>query len=237
MSATPEHESPPLDSTPPDSPWRDAQSQVFVEDLSSPEASDDDVHHLLRVLRLKDGTRICAADGRGGYRICVLCAGGSLEPVGPVGSVSRGESLLSVAFAPVKGDRPEWVVQKLTELGMDRIVVTETTRSVVHWKGDRLEKNLERLRKVAEGACRQSRRLWLPEVISRSFSELDHYVLADEGGRPLQRSDSCVLIGPEGGWADEDRRGRDRVSLSDAVLRAETAAVTAGALMCALRRT
>jgi 16S rRNA (uracil1498-N3)-methyltransferase len=209
---------------------------VFVDDLSSPEPTDDDVHHLRRVLRLTDGDTVCAADGRGGYRICELRGTGTLEPVGEIRIQSANPTVLSVAFAPVKGDRPEWVVQKLTELGIDRIVITETTRSVVRWNGDRLERNLAKLRKVAEGACRQSRRLWIPEVGAAGFDDLGTYALADAGGEKLAPTDTNVLIGPEGGWSDEDRQGRRLVDLSDGVLRAETAAVTAGALMAALRR-
>ena len=55
---------------------------------------------------------------------------------------------VTVAFVPTKGDRPEWVIQKLTELGVDRIV-PPSRRSVVRWDGDRGERAAERLRRVA----------------------------------------------------------------------------------------
>ena len=62
--------------------------------------------------------------------------GTTLVPDGPR-RVARLRPELTVAFAPTKGDRPEWVVQKLTELGIDRIVPLRTVRSVVRWEGDR----------------------------------------------------------------------------------------------------
>ena len=71
---------------------------------------------------------------------------------------------LTVAFAPVKGERPEWVVQKLTELGIDRIVPLLSERSVVRWSGARGKATVERLRRVAREAAAQCRRVWLPEV-------------------------------------------------------------------------
>ena len=71
---------------------------------------------------------------------------------------------LTVAFAPTKGERPEWVVQKLTELGVDRIVPLISERSVVRWAGERGAGAVERLRRVAREAAAQSRRVWLPDV-------------------------------------------------------------------------
>ena len=69
-----------------------------------------------------------------------------------------------MAFAPVKGDRPEWAVQKLAELGVDRIVVMHSDRSVVRWSGDRAASHIGRFRTVARQAVMQSRQLWLPDV-------------------------------------------------------------------------
>ncbi len=71
---------------------------------------------------------------------------------------------MTVAFSPVKGDRPEWAVQKLTELGVDRIVPLVAARSVVRWTGDRGAAVVERWRRVAREAAMQSRRAWLPAV-------------------------------------------------------------------------
>ena len=90
---------------------------------------------------------------------------------------------LTVAFAPTKGERPEWVVQKLTELGVDRIVPLISERSVIRWAGERGTGAVERLRRVAREAAAQSRRVWLPDVGAvTKFADL-----AGLGGRRIGR--------------------------------------------------
>jgi 16S rRNA (uracil1498-N3)-methyltransferase len=152
----------------------------------------------------------------------------------------------------VKGERPELVVQKLTELGIDRIVPFAARRSVVRWDDARAAKQMERLRRVAREACGQCRRLWLPAVgpveeespsavppssALPSFAQVHTgtSVLADAGGRNLRRSDRVVLIGPEGGWDPEEQAGADRIAVGEHVLRAETAAIAVGVALTALR--
>jgi len=234
-----------------DAPWRSAAAQVVVEDLVAPALSGDDAHHLGRVLRLRPGAEVCATDGRGGWRSTTFAGGDRLDPAGEVQHQLRPEPLLTVAFAPVKGDRPELVVQKLTEVGVDRIVPLVTTRSVVRWDGDRAAKQMERLRRVAQEACGQARRLWLPELglggegpvtPSDLLASLgaDGTVMAEPGGGALGPGARTVLVGPEGGWAPDELAeaaagGAGRCTLGPNVLRAETAAIVAGALLVTLR--
>jgi 16S rRNA (uracil1498-N3)-methyltransferase len=150
---------------------------------------------------------------------------------------------LTVAFAPTKGERPEWVVQKLTELGVDRIVPLLCDRSVVRWDGDRGRKAVERLRRVAQEAAAQCRRVWLPEIAEvvrfadlATLAPVGHVVLAQLSGDRPSHSHQVVAVGPEGGWSSEElAAGWPTVGFGLSVLRAETAAVTAGALMVSLR--
>jgi 16S rRNA (uracil1498-N3)-methyltransferase len=208
---------------------------VFVADVEHPELADDDRHHLQRVLRLRPGDGLVVSDGAGAWRTARF--GDEVEPEGEVVRAPVPAPPLTVGLTPTKGDRPEWAVQKLTELSVDRIVVLRTDRSVVRWDGDRAEQHLARLRRIAREAAMQSRQVWLPEVVGPDpLSALAGAPLADPGGRPLSRQDTTVLCGPEGGWSDTERaEDRDHVALGPAVLRAETAAVTAGALLVALR--
>src|SRR6202167_1723472 len=150
-----------------------AISQVFVDAPGRPLLSDDDAHHLGRVLRLRDGEEVVAADGRGRWARALWRGTATLEPIsavsgiggdGSVQSEAQAEPALTVAFAPVKGERPEWVVQKLTELGIDRIVPLHTERSVVRWTGSRGLATVEKLCRVAREAAAQCRRVWLPEI-------------------------------------------------------------------------
>jgi 16S rRNA (uracil1498-N3)-methyltransferase len=145
-----------------------------------------------------------------------------------------------VGFAPIKGDRPEWAVQKLTEVGVDRIVILSSVRRVVRWDGERAGKHLDRLRSVARQAAMQSRQLWLPEVVGpqpvTDLASQPGVALAAPGGVPPTLVWPTVLVGPEGGWAhEEDVMARMTVSLGPAILRTESAAVVAGVLLTALR--
>ncbi|MGE3619788.1 MAG: 16S rRNA (uracil(1498)-N(3))-methyltransferase [Acidimicrobiia bacterium] len=210
---------------------------VFVEDLDRPVLSDADRHHLDRVLRLRRGDPLVVADGMGGWRPATF--GERIEPTGPPARDPEPEPPLTVCFALVKGERPELVVQKLTELGVDRIVPFAARRSVVRWDGDRAARQVERLAAVARAAAMQSHRARLPVVAPvAGFAEvasLDGATLADRsGGEPDGLR--TVLIGPEGGWDPAELEvPLPRVGLGDAVLRAETAALVAGTLMVALR--
>lgn len=224
------------------SPWRAAAAQVVVDDLADPTLSAEDLHHLSRVLRVRSGASICATDGRGGWRMTAFVGHEQLDATGELESQAGPAYPIGVAFALVKGQRPELVVQKLTEIGVDRIVLFGARRSVVRWEADRRDKNLLRLRRVAREACGQCRRLWLPVVEVADLSELvvdgtagAGTVAADAGGRRIGPEDRTILIGPEGGWEPGEIDTLPRVSLGEHILRAETAAMTAGAILSAIR--
>ena len=211
---------------------------VFVDDLDHPVLEAEDDRHLRRVLRLRPGAALTASDGRGRWRSCRLGADG-LDVDGDVVPVAAPRPRITVAVAPPKGERPEWMVGKLTELGVDRIVLLEAARSVVRWDPARAPRHLERLRRVARSAAQQSRRCHLPVVegmVAPGSLVGPGVALADPGGEPLDLTTPTVLIGPEGGWADEERDvGVRRVRLAAGVLRTETAAVAAATLLGALR--
>jgi 16S rRNA (uracil1498-N3)-methyltransferase len=232
-----------------------AAAMVFVEDLGSPSLTSGDAHHLVDVLRLRPGAPVVASDGAGRWVPCRVPAGvgpsGRARPVdrarllvvdGPVTASPAPRPPLTVAFAPTKGDRPERVTRTLTELGVDRIVPIRSARSVVRWEGPRGDRAVERLRRVAREAAAQCRRPWLPEVSPPT--DLDALAvrtgvpicLAQPGGRAPSLDPPGLTVGPEGGWdADELARYGPGVGLGPTVLRAETAAVAAGAVLCALR--
>jgi 16S rRNA (uracil1498-N3)-methyltransferase len=231
-----------------------ASAQVFVEDPAHPVLSPEDVHHLGRVLRLRVDEEVVVSDGAGHWARTRWKGGdpGALAALrdgsGPGGDGSvqfepAPHPALTVAFAPTKGERPEWVVQKLTELGIDRVVPLVSERSVVRWHGARGRGAVERLRRVAREAAGQCRRVWLPEISEvTGFGALGglgtagDVVLAQLSGDRLQASQLVVAVGPEGGWsADELGSGLPTVGFGLSVLRAETAAVTAAALMVSLR--
>jgi 16S rRNA (uracil1498-N3)-methyltransferase len=217
-----------------------ARAHVFVDDLDAPVLDDVDEHHLRRVLRLPAGSDVTAGDGGGRWRPCRLADEPALEIAGAVVDDPPPEPPITVAFALVKGERPELVVQKLTELGVDRIVPFVAGRSVVRWDPVRADRHVDRWRTIARQAAMQCRRTTLPEVAPvatfRSVAALPGAALADAAGVPPGLDLPVVLVGPEGGWTPEERGdGLPIVRLAAHVLRAETAAITAGAVLTALR--
>ncbi len=221
-----------------------AHAQVFVDDPAAPVLSGPDAHHLARVLRLTPGEEVVAADGRGHWCRCAYRGGpGRLEPLEPVAFEPAPTVRLTVAFGPPKGDRPAWIVQKLTELGIDHIALLETERAVVRWPADERQRPLERLGRVAREASAQARRTWLPELTAGhrlgSLGDLEpgaEVALAQLGGAALSSAHRTLAVGPEGGWSPAELDlGYPSVGLGPLVLRSETAAVAAGALMAALR--
>lgn len=211
---------------------------MFVDDLDAPILSDADRHHLERVLRVRSGDALLLADGRGRWRTGALAI--DLEVTGPIVEEAVVSPALTIGFALVKGDKPELIVQKLTELGIDRIVPFRAERSVVRWDPAKAAKAVGRLRTVARAASMQCRRPRLPIVGDlvdlETLARVPGTAMADRGGVPPTLDLPLVLIGPEGGWAAHEQvLDLPRVALGTHVLRAETAAVVAGAMLAGLR--
>jgi 16S rRNA (uracil1498-N3)-methyltransferase len=208
-----------------------------VADVEDPVLSADDRHHLSRVLRLRDGDALTVCDAAGRWRPASF--GDRLVASGDVVEVPPPAREVAVGFALIKSGRPELVVQKLTELGVDRIMLLSAERSVVMWDEGKAAVQLNRLTRVVREAGMQSRRVRLPvleplrqaSVVARDPT----VAMAEPGGSGLDGDVGVLLIGPEGGWTEAELGDRRRVGLGSTVLRAETAAIAAGALMVAIR--
>lgn len=215
---------------------RSSAAHVRVNDVEAAALSDADDHHLRRVLRLRDGAAVTVTNGAGtwcGYRFTAS----GLERDGDPAYVPE-PAPVTLAVALPKGDRAEWLVQKCTEIGVDRIVLMVAEHSVVRWREERADRQLERLRRVADEAARQSRRVWWPTVTGPldASGVVGTMPVAELGGRPLAASDATLAVGPEGGWSPNERAlAHDPVSLGGTVLRVETAAIVAAARMVASR--
>lgn len=201
----------------------------------------DTEHHLRRVLRLRDGETVGASDGEGRWRLAVVRVTGSvltLEPTSDV-VVEDRPAPIAIAVAMPKGDRLDWLVQKVTEVGVDRIQLLHAERSVVRWKPEKVAGHLARLERIADEACRQSRRCWRVEIAPPvdAVAVLADFVAAEPGGRRLASGDRAVAVGPEGGWTDRELvLAADTVTLGANVLRTETAAVAISTLCVAFNR-
>lgn len=214
----------------------------------------EEAHHAARVCRCRPGDLIDATDGAGTLYRCrvVVCSVDTTEAEVLDRLTEHGEARarVTLAVAPVKGERFDWLVEKAVEAGAARIVPMLTGRTVVEGGG-----RLERWRRVALAAMKQSRRARLTEVTeARPFGEalpelereVDLLLLAWEGA---EASDSLskvipaspvnsvgILVGPEGGFTEEEvaaarAAGARPFSLGPRRLRTETAGMLAVALV------
>jgi 16S rRNA (uracil1498-N3)-methyltransferase len=221
----------------------------------------EETNHLSRVLRMKTGDEASVFDGRGREYLCsVSCikdSGAQLEILRPLDNQVESPVDLTLAQALAKGEKFDLIVQKATELGARRIVPIATEHADVKLNEERAEKRLERWRRISLEALKQSGRRTLVDIsapialyqfITRLEAEPDaaRIVLcfSERGGASindaLQGKDKgaavIALVGPEGGWSDEELRMLDEhearfITLGPRTLRTESAAIVAVALV------
>lgn len=209
-----------------------ALGQFRVEDPEHPVLAKDDEHHLRSVLRARTGEEVVVTNGRGAWSLCEV-GDAELTRVTPVHH-DPATPLTTLYLAPLKGDRSEWAVAKATELGVSRIVPLISEHLAVKFKGETRDKIVTRWRRIAGESCGQCRRTHDVEVSDPVdvMNVPDDVCIGDFDGESNWNGVTSVAIGPEGGWAPgewgEDRR---HLSLGPTVLRGETAAVVAAALL------
>lgn len=218
----------------------------------------DDHHYLSRVLRLTPGAGVEVIDGAGRRAAATvariaeqrteLTLDGAVEL-----AARRGPTLVSIV-ALIKGERMDWAIAKLVELGVDRIVPVRCERCVVKVAGDRADSRRERFVRLAGAAARQCGRAELPAIDPIAdfadalagidcdarlvFSPLASTSIA--GALPPDCGSIALASGPEGGFTRAEidaatAAGFVPTRLGPRVLRAETAAIAALAATSALR--
>ena len=226
---------------------RSTSSHVLVDaellgDAGTIALVDEVERHLNKVLRLRDGEVVSVTDGAGRWCLAMVIRDGNtlrLDASSEVVTEPETQRAVIIAAAIPKGDRLDWMVQKVTELGVDRLVLLHADHSAVRWKPDRVDRHLARLQRIADEALRQSRRVvrLTIEAPVRAVDVLGDFVIAEPGGRSLTRTDNAVAVGPEGGWTkDEMAAARDRIDLGPTILRTETAAVAVSTLCVTVER-
>ena len=214
----------------------------------------EDAKHLALVRRARPGDQIWAGDGAGTVVSAELVAVGRDEVEARIVSrstVDRPAPRIVVFQAASRGPKIDFAVGKLTELGVDEVVVFTSGRSVPTWDPAKGAELLKRWKKVAFEAAKQSRRPWLPEIggpmsIQQSaFAAAGLTIVADAGApvglrEALQRDNQgevTIVVGPEGGLTPEEiemfrRHGAIAARLGAGILRTETAGlVIASAVM------
>ena len=219
------------------------------------ELPEEEARHALTVLRLGQGDAIVLFDGQGRVATASIASANRKRVVLDVLEIRRLPPELPVrvtlAVAMIKATRQSYLVEKCTELGVSEIIPIETQRGVVHAG----EASVEKWQRRAIEAAKQSKRAWVPRISSdqRAKKALEAVsstpaVVADLGEASIPLIDFLtarpnldslmVWIGPEGGWAAEERAafaaaGVQPVRLAATVLRTETAAISACAIIAA----
>jgi 16S rRNA (uracil1498-N3)-methyltransferase len=203
----------------------------------------DEAHHGRVVLRLRPGDDVRVADGDGWCASAVVTGVGreALEiEVAGIEAVRDGPAtLLTVVCAVPKGDRFADLVRGLSELGVGRF------HPLICARGERPPANLDRQRRIASEAlkqCRRGRALDIAAVVdvpTVARSPATRIICDPAGGppRPGPPVATTLVIGPEGGFTDDEREalasGGQSVRLAATILRIETAALAASAVWVA----
>ncbi|MDE5971175.1 MAG: 16S rRNA (uracil(1498)-N(3))-methyltransferase [Muribaculaceae bacterium] len=222
--------------------------RFYAPDIAvSPILPESDSHHCVKVLRMQPGDELELSDGKGRLYHCRLLSAhpkhATVEVIDTTDHPLPWSYRLTLAVAPTKHlDRMEWLMEKLTEVGINRFVPLLCARS------ERRELKTERLTKIAVSAMKQSLKSVMPEIdamtpIKRFITECDatrkficHCDHESErlllARQIIPQTDTAVLIGPEGDFSPDEVQlaldhGFTPVTLGDNRLRTDTAALFA----------
>ena len=197
--------------------------------------SSDEARHL-KVKRHYSDEQVCVFDGKGKIGIGKIVDKDKIE-VSEIKEI-QNDSFLTIASAVPKGERFDFMLQKLTELNVSTIIPMKTNRSVV------IPNKIERYKRILIEACKQCKRAWLPELRQvTDFNSVlkekaDVKIILDQEGKRLEaiKGKALVLVGPEGGFTEEElkeaeKAGFTKASIGKLTLRTETAAISAVAII------
>ena len=221
-------------------------AHVIVDDITTVELAEEDQHHLGTVRRLRSGDPITLGDGRGGWRTAVLRLGDKgrgrkpldLEFTSEVFSEAREEPPIVIGFCLPSLDRASWALQKMTELGVDRVCLLHSQFSSTRQAGlEEGGRELARLQKVVKEAGMQSRAAFLP--ILEPLMSLESFAaiyptsgVCTLGGDSMLELGITVVVGPEGGFTRSELALFSRkIDLGRNILRSETAAVVVSGVL------
>lgn len=216
------------------------------------EITGSDFNHISHSLRLKIGNKIIVATGDGWDYIVELTDFKEGKVIGNIidkrPNITEPSINVTLAQAIPKKNNMDLIVQKSTEIGINKIIPLETSRTVVKLKGNKKDKRRKRWQKIAEEAAKQSQRGIIPVVemihdIKDLKSIMNKYDLVlvpweEERATGLKKiwSDNVenilLVIGPEGGFPIDEidylkKYGGKPITLGPRILRTETAGLVA----------
>jgi 16S rRNA (uracil1498-N3)-methyltransferase len=213
----------------------------------------EESHHIVDVMRLRSGDQVTVFDGTGRiYEGAISSAEGkgvTIDILKTKTAAGRRTASIALAQAVPKKDKMDLIIQKATELGVDKILPFESARTVVKSQGERSRRKMERWQKIAVEASKQCGRAELPKVgevagfetILELLPGYDLVVMPCLSGEaaPFKTAlkdigkpkKALAVIGPEGGFTEGEiekagSKGAVLVSLGGLVLRSDTAAIT-----------
>jgi 16S rRNA (uracil1498-N3)-methyltransferase len=211
--------------------------------------------HLRDSLRIEVGETILVADGEDRRYRTEITASTKQSMTGRVIDVTSRPSQrtpsLILGQALLKGEKMDWVIQKTTELGVQTIIPIQSRLSIVQLKADRIEAQTARWQRIALEAAQQSEQWRVPAIASplslsscttQPSAQMLTLILTERRDQISSLSSIAlttspeasilVLVGPEGGWTEEEATtaagaGCIPITLGPKILRAETAAMLA----------
>ena len=206
-------------------------------------------HYIKNVMRLKPGDKISlfnSSDGEWDASILAYDKDIIEFKVEKVSRIQEQEDNLWLAFSPIKKIPQDMMIQKTTELGIQKFIPLLCERSVVR------ELNVERAEKIIIEASEQSNRISVPKILKiqklenflKTFPENGYLVFCDINSKSSNlksilsnKNPACILIGPEGDFSENERqlivdhKKTTSISLAKNILRAETAAISATTIL------
>jgi 16S rRNA (uracil1498-N3)-methyltransferase len=223
----------------------------FIFDTLTNSLKEDEIHHIKDVLRLKPNTLIQAIDGIGNLYDLKI---NSLKPfyteILEQKIIPRDKIYTRCIIASIKTPLLELIIQKLTEIGIDEIIITKTNFSQINL--DKLENKLQRWQNIAVTACKQSERVYFPKISLQNLDKIEYsdteirligdtqyttnakYILHIDYNNIEQIS---LLIGPEGGFESKEYNNlieQERyipIKFASNILRSETAAIVGAGII------
>ena len=211
--------------------------------------SEKQSHYTKNVMRLKAGDKISLFNSQDGEWDVKITDQGKIYTEFKVEKLSRpitNENNIWLAFSPIKKVPQDLMIQKTTELGIQKFIPLLCERSVVR------DINIKRAEKIITEACEQSNRITVPKILDlqrlvnfiKTFPEDGKIIFCDINSNSNdlknklpKKNPICILIGPEGDFSEEERKfiinnkNVISVTLAKNILRAETAAIASTTIL------
>lgn len=224
----------------------------FIFDKNTNNLALDEIHHIRNVLRLKPNTNIKATDGQGNlYKLNIK----SLKPftvdILSTQNFSNDNIYIRCIIATIKTPLLEIIIQKLTEIGIDEIIITKTKFAQISL--DKLESKLNRWETIINTACKQSERVYFPKISIQNLNQIQYhtennlnligdtqYSIEAPNIKTLNITNIKtlnLLIGPEGGFDKEEYKSLVQqynytpITFAPNILRSETAAIVGAGIL------